>query len=612
MAKARILAVDDQRYFREMIAGMLTEAGFDVLTASSGEEALRRLDRTDFDLVLTDLVMPGMEGTELVRRIHERNPDQDVLVVTGVLDVATAVGAMKLGARDYLLKPFDTTTLETAVTTILDNRQLETEHAQLLAENMEYLGERSLYARALKLLTTLEPESLASQITEGLCQETRAQSARLWLAREDDGALVPEAAHGRAPSHDPVGALAPAALPAPLAAGERTAVVPGPVPALWGALRHDGELLGVVRLTDKREGDPFDALDRGCVGSFLQFAEVALANAGGVGAIEGQGLREPTTGAYHFDFFREVAAHEIEKANRFGRRVAIMSLEFAPGAPPSAQGSATEQLEPARPEAPPAPSAVADRLRGLLRAIDVLAVDASWRFWLLLPEADAIGAAVLKRRALAALGQGEWRAGTPVAGFAVFPGDGSRVDDLLERVRERLDAGRQTQAEAMGLHELSLASGLRTLVRQGTPQPPEAAGQLARFLMAELGRRPRERGLLYTAPGKALDTGVREGLESLRGMALRTDLAVLTGGDRMEIASPAVHWVSLPDTDALPPCLLHYGDGPAYALICEDVAAGQPTRLFHTSDRELVEQLAFRLQEEFGLPTVPTFEEGVR
>lgn len=615
MAKARILAVDDQRYFREMIAGMLTAAGFDIHTAASGDEALRLLDRSEFDLVLTDLVMPGMDGTELVRRIQERNPGQDVLVVTGVLDVATAVDAMKLGANDYLLKPFDQPTLRAAVTGILENRQLETEHAQLLAENMEYLGERSLYARALTLVSTLELDALALQIAEGLCRETRAQGALVWLVEDSGDRLVLSAAHGRSRVDDPPAVLVPSAFPATIAAGERTEIATGSPQALWGALRHGGRVLGAVRLTDKLEGDAFDALDRGCVERFLPFAEVAVVNARRIRAVEGPGLREPVTGAHRFEFFREVATNEIEKANRFGRRVAILSLEFAPAAQRSEQGAsapAQGRPDPEAAEVPPALAGVADRLRSLLRAIDVLAVDASWRFWLLLPEADAIGAAVLKRRALAALAEGEWRAGAPAAGYAVYPGDGSHLDSLLERVQERVNAGRETQAESMGLHELSLASGLRALARQGTPQRPEAVSQLARFLLAEVGRRPRERGVLYTAPGAVLSAGVREGLESLRGLALHTDLAILTGGARFETDSPAVNWVSLPDASALPPCLLHYGDGPAYALVCEDAGEGRPTRLFHTSDRDLVEHLAFRLQEEFALPTVPSFEESVR
>ena len=176
MAKARVLAVDDQRYFRELIAGMLGEEGYEAETAPSGEEALSILETSDFDLVLTDLVMPGMDGTELVHRIRARDPDQEIVVVTGVVDVKTAVDAMKLGANDYLLKPFDRRTLATTIETVLQNRRLKNEHARLLAENIEYMGERSLYERALGLFSTLSIDALAMRIAESLAIETRAQA----------------------------------------------------------------------------------------------------------------------------------------------------------------------------------------------------------------------------------------------------------------------------------------------------------------------------------------------------------------------------------------------------------------------------------------------------
>ena len=107
MSRARILAVDDQRYFRELVEGLLKDEGFEVRTASSGEEALGILERELFEVVVTDLVMPGIDGAELVHRIKEWLPEQEIVVVSGVVDAETAVQAMKLGATDYICKPFD-------------------------------------------------------------------------------------------------------------------------------------------------------------------------------------------------------------------------------------------------------------------------------------------------------------------------------------------------------------------------------------------------------------------------------------------------------------------------------------------------------------------------
>ena len=186
MSKARILAVDDQRYFRELIEGLLDDEGYSVQTCASGEEALHVLEREDFDVIVTDLVMPGIDGAELVRLVKERRPEQAVIMVTGVVDVETAVDAMKLGATDYILKPFDGPTLFDALDKILAQQKLAGEHARLMEENLEFMGVLSLVERASGLFSTLAVEPLAERIIEGLCLETRAQSGVLWVA-EDPG-----------------------------------------------------------------------------------------------------------------------------------------------------------------------------------------------------------------------------------------------------------------------------------------------------------------------------------------------------------------------------------------------------------------------------------------
>ena len=107
MSQGRILAVDDQLYFRVYLEDLLCEADYEVVTHASGADALAALEAGGFDVVITDLVLPGMDGSELVQRVKERWPNQEIVVVTSVGDVKTAVDAMKLGATDYLLKPLD-------------------------------------------------------------------------------------------------------------------------------------------------------------------------------------------------------------------------------------------------------------------------------------------------------------------------------------------------------------------------------------------------------------------------------------------------------------------------------------------------------------------------
>ena len=90
-----LLIVDDELHVRESLGHWFTEDGYEVSTASSGKEALAVLGRQHFDVVITDIKMPGMDGIELQRRIHQTDPDVAILVITAYASVSTAVQALK-------------------------------------------------------------------------------------------------------------------------------------------------------------------------------------------------------------------------------------------------------------------------------------------------------------------------------------------------------------------------------------------------------------------------------------------------------------------------------------------------------------------------------------
>jgi diguanylate cyclase (GGDEF)-like protein len=377
--------------------------------------------------------------------------------------------------------------------------------------------------------------------------------------------------------------------------------------ALYALLRRDGRIRGLVRLTDKLEGEEFDAVDRACVEKFMHFADVAIANATRVQLLERRSLQDPGTGAYNFEYFQDMVRNEIEKANRFGRSLALFKLDLGPLAELRRVGGDDEL--------PTRLAGVAELLARLLRATDLLAVDGGYRFYVLLAEADALGAAVLKRRALQAVESSELVAALapqlrPRAGVAIYPGDGTQLESLLRALDARIREGEQSKVAALGLDRLSLPAAFQALVRLGSPERPETSEQLACFVLEEVARQPRERGLLYVAPGIALERAVRQGLELLRDVSTRTEVVVIAEGERPSFPAGDVSWISSRRAPGLPPCLIHYRDGPAYALVREEGRNGAPARFFHTSDRSLVEHLTFRLQEELAVPLVLGHEDS--
>jgi two-component system, NtrC family, response regulator PilR len=128
---AKILIVDDDRSIRELLTILFESDGYQVESASSAEEALRIFSKASPDLVLSDLNMPGLSGLELIREVKVRDPNCFVVVVTGFGSTESAVEAMKLGAANYVLKPFNNDELRLVVQRALGVKALEKENRRL-------------------------------------------------------------------------------------------------------------------------------------------------------------------------------------------------------------------------------------------------------------------------------------------------------------------------------------------------------------------------------------------------------------------------------------------------------------------------------------------------
>jgi two-component system response regulator AtoC len=132
--KKRILAVDDEPNMRRLLEIMLKQAGYQPLLAANGKEALELLAREGADLVVSDLHMPGMDGLGLLAAMQEAGTSIPAIIVTAHAEVETAVAAMKLGAADYIVRPFDLETLEIAMVRALSLTRLKIENRFLRDE----------------------------------------------------------------------------------------------------------------------------------------------------------------------------------------------------------------------------------------------------------------------------------------------------------------------------------------------------------------------------------------------------------------------------------------------------------------------------------------------
>ena len=117
---ARILVVDDEESIRDLLRLVLTEEGYWVITASGGEEAIEHLEAQRFDLVITDLVMPKVNGVVVLRAAKRIDPNYPVMVITGYPSVETVTKLVRLGAGDYLTKPFNIDVVRVTVAKLLE------------------------------------------------------------------------------------------------------------------------------------------------------------------------------------------------------------------------------------------------------------------------------------------------------------------------------------------------------------------------------------------------------------------------------------------------------------------------------------------------------------
>ncbi|HBG05995.1 MAG: Fis family transcriptional regulator [Geobacteraceae bacterium GWC2_58_44] len=149
--RTRILVVDDELSMREFLAILLEGEGYRVDQAESAEDALRLMDGERFEMVISDVSMPGLGGIELLARIKAQAPETAVLMITAFTTAEQAVEAMKLGAYDYIAKPFKVEEVKVLVRKALEKRSLVEENRRLKAEVMERFSFSGLIGKSKQM-----------------------------------------------------------------------------------------------------------------------------------------------------------------------------------------------------------------------------------------------------------------------------------------------------------------------------------------------------------------------------------------------------------------------------------------------------------------------------
>jgi two-component system, NtrC family, response regulator AtoC len=192
--KASILVVEDNEDLCQTIAEVMKKEGHNVRTAFSGEDALNRLEKGLTDLVLLDIKLPRMNGLEVLAKIREQAPDLLVIMITALTDARPAVEALKSGAYDYLLKPFELDELKLVVAKALETHRLKLEVARLKDQQRKRFPDNGLYGDSpaiqevqnlIKIIAETPRTSVLIEGESGTGKELAANAIHTSSARAD-------------------------------------------------------------------------------------------------------------------------------------------------------------------------------------------------------------------------------------------------------------------------------------------------------------------------------------------------------------------------------------------------------------------------------------------
>ncbi len=191
MRPGQILVVDDEASIRELLFHFLTRAGYEVVLAANGREAIEKCGCNSFDLIISDIRMPRIDGIELGQKIKAWSPDTELLIITGFTDIDLAIEAMRIGASDFILKPFKEAQVLLSVERALERRRILIENRlyqqrleQMVAERTQELEMRSEeLERAYELLLQSLGAVLDTRDTETQAHSFRVTTYATALAR---------------------------------------------------------------------------------------------------------------------------------------------------------------------------------------------------------------------------------------------------------------------------------------------------------------------------------------------------------------------------------------------------------------------------------------------
>lgn len=330
----KVLIVEDDKFFREIFSKLLEEDGYQVDVAASGHEALKKLEKEEYHVVVTDLMMEDISGLDILSRVKQLDPAIEVIMVTGHGNIETAIYALKNGARDYLIKPINHEEFKHAVALCMEQRRL-------LDENLELKSQIKLFQVSQNIANCLDLERIYSMVVDALAKEVDG-SKGLGFFLDGDGNLnlkvskgVSEAIGGQLAEYlqsgcdwHKDGAESLVVLNNFIPKENTSKELSGVKDALLFFIRSKRLLQGVVAIFNPpRKSFPAEINYRN-VNFLLDQSSLALENAIRYTTVKNLLNIDELTGLYNYRYLEIALEREIKRADRFGLNLSVIFLDI--------------------------------------------------------------------------------------------------------------------------------------------------------------------------------------------------------------------------------------------------------------------------------------------
>ena len=451
--QSNILIVDDELFFRKLYRDLLLEEGYRVDVCDNGDDAIALLRQRQVDLVLTDMVMPGRNGLEVLRVARSLENPPDVILVTGHASLESAIDALKNGARDYLVKPFNPEELKHLVRNCLDQRKL-------LTENDHLKRQIHLFQTGQSLSSLIDLDRLIPQAFSVLLRETGASIGCTFTLKDGVTPSLTEVKNLPAEFADQLvdtllSQLDDAAgfSQPSVEVAEKLIRLQQQREKIWMMPLRDGEVLkgGIIvcdAVPDLSESKSLTDLRYLCDQIALGFENACRYH-------DAQELMytDDLTGLYNHRYMQVSLSHEIRRSQRYGLKFSLLFLDLdrfkeINDSYGHLAGSA-------------ALKEVGRLLIDCVRDVDTLFRFGGDEFAAILVETDDETARVVAERIRKVIEEHAFLAGqgtpsfvTVTAGFATFPTDATEKEQLLDLADRAMYAGKELRNVICGVADI--------------------------------------------------------------------------------------------------------------------------------------------------------------